>query len=374
MSSQFNRREFGTLALATLPVAAGFSARVLFAQGAAPGRPDSRFGGVQIGAISGSFGTLPVDQLIPSLLKVGLSEVALTSGHAEALAGAPAGAGGGGTPAAEPPQLNAHGLLPRCADMQMVLPFSTTGGEGNRVAGPPSTPEQQAAQQAQARRLQDWRNATTPATWRAVRKKFTDAGIDLRVLWYGLGFGGNPPTDETIEYAFTMARGLGVKTMSGSSMLNIAPRIAAAADRHKMVWAGHTQDNIHNPDQFATPEAYEKLLALSPYLGICLDVGYFTAAGYDSVAFIQKHHARITDIHLKDRKRSKSLGGDVTNNLLNNWPWGQGDAPLSEVLQLLKKEKWDIPVQIEYDYGCRTTSDAVTEVRRCLDYCRAALA
>jgi hypothetical protein len=77
---------------------------------------------------------------------------------------------------------------------------------------------------------------------------------------------------------------------------------------------------------------------------------------------------------LKDRKRSKSLGGDVTNNLLNNWPWGQGDSPIREVLQLLKKEKYDIPANIEYDYGCRTTNDAVTEITQCYDYAKMCLA
>jgi sugar phosphate isomerase/epimerase len=112
---------------------------------------------------------------------------------------------------------------------------------------------------------------------------------------------------------------------------------------------------------------------MSPYFRINLDIGYFTAAGFDSVAFITKHHDRISDIHLKDKKRSRSLGGAVTNNALNNFPWGQGDTPIREVLQLLKKNKYDIPVQIEYEYGCRTTADAVTEVGRCYAYVRKCL-
>jgi hypothetical protein len=46
------------------------------------------------------------------------------------------------------------------------------------------------------------------------------------------------------------------------------------------------------------------------------------------------------------------------------------DTPIREVLQLLKKMKWDIPANIEFEYP----GDAVTEVRKCLEYCKAALA
>ena len=145
------------------------------------------------------------------------------------------------------------------------------------------------------------------------------------------------------------------------------------AEKYKILWGGHTQDNVRDPDQFVSPEAYERLLSLSPYFRICLDIGYFTAGGYDAVDFISKHHDRITDIHLKDKKRAASLGGDVTNNALNNYSWGQGDTPIREVLQLLKKNKYDIPVQIEYEYACRTTGDPVTEVGRCYAYTRECL-
>jgi sugar phosphate isomerase/epimerase len=246
------------------------------------------------------------------------------------------------------------------------VPSAVTSSRGRG----PGTPEQEAA----VERLREWRAATTPATWQAVRQQFTAAGIDLRILWYSLGFQGAATSDEDIDYAFRMAQGLGVRVMSGSSTIPIATRIAAAAAKYKMPWGGHTQDNLNDPDQFVTPESYERLLALSPYFRINLDIGYFTAAGFDAVPFIQKHHVKISDIHLKDKKRSLSLGGPITNNAVNNYPWGQGDTPIREVLQLLKKEKYDIPVQIEYEYGCRTTADAATEIARCYEYIKKCLA
>jgi len=102
------------------------------------------------------------------------------------------------------------------ADGRHSAALERDGGRGGRGA---QTAEQQEAQQ----RLQAWRAATTPATWKAVRKQFDDVGINVRILWYSLGFQGTPTSDEEIEYAFRMAQGLGVKVMSGSSTIPIAP-------------------------------------------------------------------------------------------------------------------------------------------------------
>src|SRR2546430_13035190 len=58
-------------------------------------------------------------------------------------------------------------------------------------------------------------------------------------------------------------------------------------------------------------------------------------SNFDAAAFIQANHARITNLHLKDRKKNQGP----------NVPWGQGETPIKEVLQLLKQKKWDIPAK-----------------------------
>ena len=55
-------------------------------------------------------------------------------------------------------------------------------------------------------------------------------------------------------------------------------------------------------------------MKLSKYFKINLDIGHFTAANYDAVAYLREHHANITNLHLKDRKKNQ---GD-------NVPWGHG--------------------------------------------------
>jgi len=94
-----------------------------------------------------------------------------------------------------------------------------------------------------------------------------------------------------------------------------------------------------------------------------LDIGHYTAAGYDPIAFIQKHHGRITNLHLKDRKKHDGP----------NMPWGQGETPINEVLLLLKKEKYTFPANIELEYPIPPGSDSVQEISKCLVYARKCL-
>jgi sugar phosphate isomerase/epimerase len=79
------------------------------------------------------------------------------------------------------------------------------------------------------------------------------------------------------------------------------------------------------------------------------------------VAYIQEHHEKITHLHLKDRK--KNQGPDT--------PWGDGDAPIKQVLELLRDKKYPIRAYVEYEYkGAGTITE---EVKKCFEYAKAAL-
>jgi sugar phosphate isomerase/epimerase len=106
-------------------------------------------------------------------------------------------------------------------------------------------------------------------------------------------------------------------------------------------------------------------MGFSKYIGVNLDVGHFAAAGYDPIPFIQKHHARITNLHLKDRKKNSPGGGRGANV-----PWGEGDTPLKDVLLLMRKEKYPFPANIELEYAIPDGSDPVAEVAKCYAYAK----
>ena len=330
------RRDFGKLALAAVPLGSAWAAI------------NSRFGGVQVGTITYSFReTNDLDAIIAMMVKIGLGEVELMSNHAESAAGAPTA-----TPRPPAPRPAATTTTPAPAPRPATPPA--------RTPRPPMTDEQIAAARARNEDFRKWRASVSMDKFKDVKKKFDTAGIELRVLCFNMN---EAITDDEIEYAFQMAKTLGVKAISSSTQVTVAKRVAPFADKHKMMFGFHGHDSTWDPNEFATPETFAIAMGLSKYFGVNLDIGHFTSGNYDAVAYIKEHHARITNLHLKDKKRDHGP----------NLPWGQGDTPIKEVLLLLKKEKYPIPANVEYEYG-KPGMDTVAEVTKCFQYCKDVLA
>jgi sugar phosphate isomerase/epimerase len=234
-----------------------------------------------------------------------------------------------------------------------VEPEFPTGARGRR--GDPPSPEALSARD----NIRKWRLETPLDHFRGVKKKFDAAGITI----HGYNYSPNASyTDAEIDRGFDMAKALGAPLITASTTLDVAKRIAPFAERHKMVVAMHGHSNLTDPNEFATPDSFAAAMKMSKYFKVNLDIGHFTAANFDAVAYLREHHADITNLHLKDRKKNQ---GD-------NLPWGQGDTPIREVLQLLKKEKWPIPADIEYEY--KGTGTPTEEVKKCMAFARQALA
>ncbi|HUK17882.1 MAG TPA: sugar phosphate isomerase/epimerase [Bryobacteraceae bacterium] len=351
---EISRRDLGKIALVSVPLGRMFGAKMI----------DSKIDGVQIGAITYSFNRIASpdpEAIIKAYVEIGLGEAELMSNHCEALAGAPAmptfGRGGGGTGRRQGggpggPPSGAPAGAPGQAGAQR-------GGGGGRFQ---LTPEQQAERDAAIQKLAQWRASTTPETWKAVRKKFNDAGVEVALLCYNMQ---DAMKDEDIEYGFTMAKDLGVKAITTSTTLTMAKRIAPIADEHKMMVGYHGHDATNDPNQTATLESYDTLMAYGKYNGINLDIGHFTAAGYDAVAFIKQHHAKITNLHVKDRK--KDHGPNVA-------VWGTGDTPIKAVMQLLKEERYGFPANLELEYPIPEGSDIIAEAKKCFAYVKSCFA
>ena len=206
--------------------------------------------------------------------------------------------------------------------------------------------------------LRRWRTTVPLDYFRDIRAKFDAAGIDLSA--YNLSFKDHF-SDAEIERGFEMTKALGAPAITASAHMNSVPRIARVAARHGMPVAMHNHSRV-DPNEFASPDDFQKAIQLggTAPIAVNLDIGHFTAANFDAVAYLRAHHERIVTLHLKDRKRDQGP----------NVPWGEGEAPIREVLAMLRDERWDIPANIEYEYP---GADTVTELRRCLEYCRDAL-
>lgn len=349
----YTRREFGKLALAGLPAAAVLGRTESIFGAFAQARPNSLISGVQVGVIVPySFGPEAGDAetILKYVTQIGISGVEMQNSPAEAFAGAPAqgrgGPGGGRGPGAGP-----GGGAPGAGG----APGQGRAGGGRRGRAE-LTPEQQAEQRTRAEEMKKWRLSVSMDKYKALRKMYNDAGVKIYAFKLGLS-----PTmsDEEYDYTFNVAEALGANhlTMELPTDSALTKRIGEFAAKRKMMvgYHAHTQ---------ATPAAWDEAMAQSKYNGINLDAGHYLAGTSQSpIPLIQKHHDRITSMHLKDRKKDNGP----------NMPWGQGDTPLAEILQLMKKEKYKFPATIELEYPVPEGSTRVAEIGKCLEFSKRAL-
>jgi sugar phosphate isomerase/epimerase len=385
----YTRREFGKLALAGLPAAAvigrGESILGAFLQA----KPNSLLNGVQIGTITYSYRSMP-DQSAEATLKYivdsGISGIELMGGPVESFAGAPGVPGGAARGGGRGPGREGGGIpadLPPGAKIgewngQKCVVDAPGAGRGAGAPGAPGaagaepgaggrrgdgraemTPEQQAAQQEAQAKLKAWRTSVSMDKFKELRKMYNDAGVTI-YAWKQLS---PNMSDEEYEYIFNVAEALGCTHTTLELPTDDAQlkRIGDFAMKKKIYAAYHThlQGNM---------TAFDKAFALSKGNMANVDFGHWVAAGNvggTPMQFLQKYHDRISSFHLKDRT--------TPEHCALNLVWGTGETPIKEILQMVSKNKWKIPASIELEYNIPEGSDAVKEVRKCVDYCRAVL-
>src|SRR5437870_3481943 len=141
--------------------------------------------------------------------------------------------------------------------------------------------------------LRKWRLSTPMEHFKAVRKKFEDAGIAL--FAYTVNFR-NDFTDDELEKSFEQAKALGISIIAASTQLSVPKWLVQFAERHKIYVAMHGHSNVQDPDEFSGPESFSKALAMSKSFRINLDVGHFTAANFDAVTYTPDNHDNITHL------------------------------------------------------------------------------
>jgi len=323
----YTRRDFGILAAG----AAGALAVPGVLAAAAPldvKRPDSVFGGVQVGINAPySFHGMPAgaDDVLGYLLQTGISAAELRSQPIEAALGAPALA---------------------------------SKGVGEAIAG--TTPPE-AEQKAAIEALKKWRLSRSMSEFKAFRKKYEDAGVKIQIVKFDKI---DAASDEVLDYCFQMAKALGANAISCEIPVSKTKRVGGFAAKHELMVGYHGHGNLTNPEAFGRLGAWEQAFWYSKFNGANVDIGHFFASnGFSPAEWIKENHTRITHVHLKDRKK----------NMGDGMPWGLGDTPLKEVLLMMKKEKYKFQATIELEYPVPAGSSVLAEISKCVAFCKSVL-
>jgi len=197
--------------------------------------------------------------------------------------------------------------------------------------------------QMMRRELRKWRLRTPLSYFESIGSRFANAGIRI----YAYNYSPDATfSDEEIERGFRMARALGAELLTVSTTAPLAERVSRCADRHGMVIAFESELLVTVPDQSRRH----------------LDVARMLAADLDPVAYLRAHHDEIASVDLTDCRKGST---DAVT-------WGEGDAPIREVLQLLKREGWPIHAYVKYQH--RGGGAVIDEVKRCVAYAKQAMA
>jgi sugar phosphate isomerase/epimerase len=292
-------------------------------------KPDSRFGGVQVGAITYSWRSMPstAEDILKYCLQTGISSVELMGDAAENYAGLPKG--------------------------PVRPPRGTVLSDTEKTALDKAVKDATEAQRK-------WRITTPMTKYVELRKMYNDAGVTIHIV----KFSPENWTDEEIDYSFKAAKALGAKGVCNEINDNACKRMGPIAQKNGMYAIFHQHLQPGEPGW-----TFDKFLEYSPANMLNFDAGhYFGATGLHPNGIIERLHDRIVSVHLKDKT------GKNGNPANTNMEWGKGETPIADILRLIQKNKWPINVDIELEYPVPEGSDAVAEVKKCVEYCRNILA
>jgi sugar phosphate isomerase/epimerase len=298
--------------------------------------------GVQIGVITYSFREMPdqsAEATLQYILDSGISAVELMGDPAETYAGRPKNP----------------------VDMRTFFPLMRK----RREKQPLTEEETKKLDAADAQmkeynaELKKWRSSVQMSKFEEVGKMYKKAGVSI----YGFkpNAFGKDNSDDDVAYGMKAAKALGANqvTLEHPSDDAQTMRLGKLAEKYgvRVGYHGHEQQ---------TPTFWDTALSQSPANGLNLDLGHFVAAGnIEPLAFVKKMNKNILSMHIKDRQNAANGKG--------NLPWGTGDTPLKDVLNIMKDNKYKFPATVELEYKIPEGSNSVKEVQKCLEFCKNAL-
>ncbi len=193
------------------------------------------------------------------------------------------------------------------------------------------------------------------------------------LVCYSFGVNGTSMDKEDNRKLFEFAKLMGIKVIA------VEPKNLAEWDNlEQLVKEYDIKLAIHNHGtgtMYGDPETVKKVLAArDPRIGVCLDIGWVTAAGFDVAKIFREYNGRVYDMHLKDKrvdrsapapaaeqpaadgKKKKAPAGTVVLDV----EIGTGEANYQGLFEEIKKAKWSGVMSIETDnQGFQKDPDAL---------------
>lgn len=139
--------------------------------------------------------------------------------------------------------------------------------------------------------------------------------------------------------------------LMGSKLIVVEPKNMAEWDNlEELVKEYDIKLAVHNHGKgttYGNPETVKQVLAKrDKRIGVCLDVGWVTAAGFDAAKVFREYGDRVYDIHFKDKRVEK---GANDKDIILDVELGTGQANYHGLFAELKRTGWTGVMAIETD-------------------------
>jgi sugar phosphate isomerase/epimerase len=164
------------------------------------------------------------------------------------------------------------------------------------------------------------------------------------LVCYTFGVNATTMDKEDNRKLFEFAKLMGIK------LIVVEPKNLAEWDNlEQLVKEYDIKLAIHNHGTgtvYGDPATVKKVLAeRDPRIGVCLDIGWVTAAGFDAAKTFREYGNRVFDMHLKDKRVDKSGEKPVVLDV----EVGTGEANYKDLFAEIKKTNWSGVMAIETD-------------------------
>jgi len=187
-----------------------------------------------------------------------------------------------------------------------------------------------------------------------VKAKLKAADVQAISCYCGAPFGGSEAeTRKGFEFAKKM----------GSTTIVAEPDPASMKMVDKLANEYEINVAIHNHPKSLTsrywnPDTVLKAIeGCSKRIGSCADVGHWRRSGLDPMECLKKLEGHVLACHFKDLNEKSPDAHDVV--------WGTGVNDAKGLLAELKRQKFDGPLMIEYEYNW---DKSMPEIKQCIDF------
>ena len=169
------------------------------------------------------------------------------------------------------------------------------------------------------------------------------------------GYGVGPiymKSEAEVDRAFEYAKRAGVKLVVGVPNYELLPYVDKKVKEYDFHYAIH----IHGPDIKEYPNAkdvIDNVQHLDPRIGMCLDIGHDTRAGFNPTDDLEKYHKRVFDIHIKDVTEASKEG--------KTCEMGRGIIDIPAFVKMLRQVGYSGACSLEYEKDMRDPLAGIAE-------------